>query len=65
MTLGHLGPGPLEVVVETALRQLDAGEPVEHIETTRLDLKEEPGRRAEGGPVRAGHGPDALPQPGP
>ena len=55
MTLGHLGPDPLEVVVETALRQLDAGEPVEHIETTRLDLKEEPGRRAEGGSVLPGN----------
>ena len=58
MTLGHLGPDPLEFVVETALRRLAGGEPVERIETTRLDLKEEPGRRAKGGSVLPGHGPN-------
>ena len=54
MTLGHLGPDPLEFVVEAALQQLARGEPVERIETTRLDLKEEPGRRAKGGTVLPG-----------
>ena len=54
MTLGRLGPDPLELVVETALEQLARGEPVERIETTRLDLKEEPGRRAKGGSVLPG-----------
>ena len=54
MTVGHLGPDPLGFVVEAALQQLARGEPVERIETTRLDLKEEPGRRDKGGSVLPG-----------
>ena len=54
MTLGHLGPDPLELVVGTALRKLAEGLSAAQIETTRLDLKEEPGRRARGGSVLPG-----------
>lgn len=54
MTLGYLGPDPLAHVVEAALEQLARGEPVERIERTRLDLKEEPGRRGAGGSILPG-----------
>ena len=54
MTLGHLGPDPLEQVVETALRQLAHGEPTERIERTRIDLKEEHGRRTKDGSIVPG-----------
>ncbi len=54
MTLGHLGADPLERIVETALHKITAGESVEQIERTRIDLKEEPGRRGPDGSILPG-----------
>lgn len=54
MTDSHLGPGRLAHVVQGALTQLRIGEPTEQIERTRLDLKEEPGRRVPGGSILPG-----------
>ena len=54
MTLGHLGGDPLDQVVATALDQIAAGIPPPQIESTRLDIKEEPGRRERDGIVIAG-----------
>ena len=54
MTFGYLGPDPLEHLIDTAMRQIADGEPTERIERTRLDLKEEPGRRGRGGSVLPG-----------
>lgn len=54
MTLGYLGTDPLESTVETALRQIAAGESTETLERTRIDLKEEPGRRGSSGSILPG-----------
>ena len=54
VTFGYLGPAPLEHLIDTAMRQIADGEPTERIERTRLDLKEEPGRRGRGGSVLPG-----------
>lgn len=54
MTLGHLGGDPLDQVVATALDQIAAGTPPPQVESTRLDIKEEPGRRDRDGLVIAG-----------
>ena len=54
MTLGTLGPDPLEALVEQTLRRLSGGEPPCRIEVERVDVKEEPGRRDAGGIVSPG-----------
>lgn len=48
MAFQFLGPDPLEEQLERILGRLSAGEPPRQIETTQVDVKEEPGRR-EGG----------------
>ena len=45
MTLGVLGPDPLEALIERTVRRLSEGEPPSRIEVERVDVKEEPGRR--------------------
>ena len=54
MTLEALGQDPLEMLVEQALRRLSEGEPPSRIEVERVDVKEEPGRRGDGGTVSPG-----------
>ena len=54
MTLGYLGSDPLENRIEEALRQIAEGRPAHQIESTHLDIKEEPGRRGRDGSVLAG-----------
>ena len=45
MTLQFLGPDPLEQQITETLRRLADGQPPAQIETTQVDVKEEPGRR--------------------
>ncbi|MCY4101873.1 MAG: putative DNA binding domain-containing protein [bacterium] len=45
MAFQFLGPDPLEQQVKQVLAQLSRGEPPHLIETTQVDVKEEPGRR--------------------
>ena len=45
MTLQFLGPDPLEQQIAETLRRLADGQPPAQIETARVDVKEEPGRR--------------------
>lgn len=54
MTLGVLGPDPLETLIKQALRRLSGGELPSRIEVERVDVKEEPGRRDAGGTVSPG-----------
>ena len=54
MTLGVLGPDPLEELVERTLRLMTEGEPPCRIEVERVDIKEEPGRRDAGGTISPG-----------
>ena len=54
MALEVLGRDPIDVLVERALHRLSKGEPPGRIETERVDVKEEPGRRGSGGAVLPG-----------
>jgi hypothetical protein len=54
MALGAFGRDPIDDLVEQALRRLAQGEAPSRIETERLDVKEEPGRRGAGGTVSPG-----------
>ena len=54
MALEVLGRDPIDVLVERALRRLSKGEPPGRIETQRVDVKEEPGRRGPRGVVLPG-----------
>ena len=54
MTLGVLGPDPLETLIKQALRRLSGGELPSRIEVERVDVNEEPGRRDAGGTVSPG-----------
>ena len=54
MALEVLGPDPIDVLVEQVLHRLSKGEPPGRIETERVDVKEEPGRRDSGGAVLPG-----------
>ena len=54
MALGALGRDPIDGLVEQALHRLARGETPRGIETERLDVKEEPGRRGPGGTVSPG-----------
>ena len=54
MVRGFLGRDPTEAYVEQVLRRLSEGEPPGRIETERVDVKEEPGRRGSGGTVLPG-----------
>ena len=54
MALEVLGRDPIDLLVERALHRLSKGEPPERIETERVDVKEEPGRRGSGGAVLPG-----------
>lgn len=49
-----LGPDPLEEQVEKVLSQLEEGRPPSRIETSQVDIKEEPGRRGARGVVQPG-----------
>ena len=49
-----LGPDPLEEQVEKALSQLEEGWPPGRVETSQVDIKEEPGRRDARGVVQPG-----------
>ena len=51
MALEILGRDPIDVLVERALHRLSKGEATGRIETERVDVKEEPGRRGPGGAV--------------
>ena len=51
MALGVLGQDPIDALVEQVLHRLSKGEPPARIETERVDVKEEPGRRGSGGAV--------------
>ena len=54
MALEILGRDPIDVLVERALHRLSKGEATGRIETERVDVKEEPGRRGPGGAVLPG-----------
>ena len=54
MALEVLGRDPIDVLLERALHRLSKGEPPGRIETERVDVKEEPGRRGSGGAVLPG-----------
>ena len=54
MAMGIPGGNPIDLLVEQTLRRLSAGEPPNRIEMERVDVKEEPGRRAPGGAVSPG-----------
>ena len=54
MALEVLGRDPLDELVERALQRLSKGEPPRRIETERVDVKEEPGRRGSGGAILPG-----------
>ncbi len=54
MALGAFGRDPIDDLVEQGLRRLAQGESPRRIETERLDVKEEPGRRGSGGTVSPG-----------
>ncbi len=54
MTARVLGPDPLDEQVERVLELLKKGEPPGLIETARVDVKEEPGRRTHRGEVLPG-----------
>ena len=54
MALEVLGRDPIEVLVDRVLHRLSKGEPPGRIETERVDVKEEPGRRGSGGAVLPG-----------
>lgn len=54
MALGAFGRDSIDDLVEQALRRLAQGESPSRIETERLDVKEEPGRRGAGGIVSPG-----------
>lgn len=54
MALGALGRDPIDGLVERALHRLARGESPRRIETERVDVKEEPGRRGPGGTVSPG-----------
>ena len=45
MAFGFLGPDPLEQQIAEALQRLADGQRPALIETTQVDVKEEPGRR--------------------
>ena len=45
MTFQFLGPDPLEKQVTRTLERLADGQPPSQIETSQVDVKEEPGRR--------------------
>ncbi len=54
MTPNRLGGDPLEQIIADALSQLASGAAPPQIERTRIDIKEEPGRRAGDGSVAPG-----------
>ena len=54
MALEVLGQDPIDVLLERALHRLSKSEPPGRIETERVDVKEEPGRRGSGGAVLPG-----------
>ncbi|MCQ3807726.1 MAG: hypothetical protein OXB92_11060 [Acidimicrobiaceae bacterium] len=54
MTTAILGPDPLEILIDAALRRLSEGEAPSAMEVERVDVKEEPGRRAADGSILSG-----------
>ena len=54
MALEILGRDPLDELVEQTLQRLSKAEPPRRIETERVDIKEEPGRRGSGGAILHG-----------
>ena len=54
MALDVLGPDTLDVLVDQALHRLSEGQPPSRIEVERVDIKEEPGRRTQGGTISPG-----------
>ena len=55
MVSRFLGPDPLEEQIEEALALLERGRSPTCVETSRVDIKEEPGRRSPQGRVLPGH----------
>ena len=55
MVSRFLGPDPLEEQIEEALVLLERGRPPTCVATSRVDIKEEPGRRNPQGRVLPGH----------
>lgn len=56
MVSRFLGPDPLEEQIEEMFALLERGRAPSRVETSRVDVKEEPGRRARRGRVLPGHG---------
>lgn len=54
MTYTFLGPDPLESQIAEALQAIASGRPPNEVETTRIDVKEEPGRRGPSGSILPG-----------
>lgn len=54
MTFHNLGPDTLTLEIEHVLRQLKSGKLPDDIETQRVDIKEEPGRRSLSGELLPG-----------
>ena len=56
MVSRFLGPDPLEEQIEEMFALLERGRAPRGVETSRVDVKEEPGRRGRRGDVLPGHG---------
>jgi ATP-dependent DNA helicase RecG len=54
MTYTFLGPDPLESQISNALQALASGTAPHDVESTRIDVKEEPGRRGSNGNILPG-----------
>lgn len=54
MTLQYLGPDPLDDEITALLVRVAAGEAPKDLESKRVDVKEEAGRRLPGGAVAPG-----------
>ena len=54
MEFSFLGPDPVDTQVRTVLTRLAEGEAPSRIETSQVDIKEEPGRRDHTGQIREG-----------